>query len=184
MTVHATPDGALPTPDRSRDERGVQGEALGLSANAIDPRISDFALDRLSHVFESSAKRWELVVYPSLLAFIVLAAYGFYLVFSLTRDVHQLAYTVNTNLTAMTSDMKSISDNMGQISATVRSMSVNVDAMAHDMSTLGPMLTSIVNMDQSMQAMTHNTTVIRDDMSAMNHNIGRPMHFMNSFAPW
>jgi hypothetical protein len=49
------------------------------------------ALDRLSHAFETSAKRWELIVYPSMFAFIILASYGFYLVFSLAKDVHYLA---------------------------------------------------------------------------------------------
>ena len=41
--------------------------------------------DRLAQVFESSARRWELIVYPSLFAFIILAAYGFYLIFNLPR---------------------------------------------------------------------------------------------------
>ncbi|MGB5640738.1 MAG: hypothetical protein WBM63_16620, partial [Sedimenticolaceae bacterium] len=47
--------------------------------------------DRLSEVFESSARRWELIVYPSLFAFIILAAYGFYLIYNLAKDVHYLA---------------------------------------------------------------------------------------------
>ena len=34
-------------------------------------------MDKFANSFEASARRWELVVYPSLLAFIVLAAYGF-----------------------------------------------------------------------------------------------------------
>lgn len=37
-------------------------------------------LDKFSRTFEASARRWELVVYPSLLAFIILAAYGFFLI--------------------------------------------------------------------------------------------------------
>ena len=31
------------------------------------------SLDRLARAFESSARRWELIVYPALFAFIVLA---------------------------------------------------------------------------------------------------------------
>ena len=42
-----------------------------------------YSMDRLSEAFESSARRWELIVYPSLFAFIILAAYGFFLVYSL-----------------------------------------------------------------------------------------------------
>ena len=184
MTVHATPDGAPPTPDRLPDERGVMSGASGIQANASEPLLSAFALDRLSKAFESSARRWELVVYPSLFAFLILAAYGFFLVFSLARDVHQLAISADTNMTSMAKNISTISDDIGQMSANVRSMSENVYAMAQDVRTLEPMLTSIGNMDRSMQAMTLNTTVMRDDLSAMNHNISRPAHFMNSFIPW
>ncbi|VAW55258.1 hypothetical protein MNBD_GAMMA05-2376, partial [hydrothermal vent metagenome] len=36
-------------------------------------------LERLANTFDSSAKRWEMVVYPSLFAFVLLAGYGFFL---------------------------------------------------------------------------------------------------------
>lgn len=155
-----------------------------MAADATDPLNGAFALDRLSQAFESSAKRWELVVYPSLLAFIILAAYGFFLVFSLARDVHELSISADTNMTVMASTLKTIADDMAQISANVRTMSANAEAMAKDMDTLEPMLVSMANMEGSIQGMAMNTALIRDDMSVMNHTIGRPMHFMNSFMPW
>jgi hypothetical protein len=46
------------------------------------------------------------------------------------------------------------------------------------------MLSSIKAMDQSLQSMTFTTANMRDDLGVMNRNIGRPMHFMNSFMPW
>ena len=149
-----------------------------------DPVASQFAMDRLSHAFETSARRWELIVYPTLFAFIILAAYGFYLVFSLAKDVHYLAISVDSNMTVLASNMQSISDNMGQISSNVRSMTVGVDSMARDVKTLEPMLSSIEAMNYSMQSMSFTTANMRDDLGAMNRNIGRPMRFMNSFIPW
>mgnify|MGYP001087431108 CR=1 FL=1 len=77
------------------------------------------AMDRLSHAFETSAKRWELIVYPTLFAFIILAAYGFYLVFSLAKDVHYLAISVDSNMTVLASNMQSMSDNVSQMSSSV-----------------------------------------------------------------
>ncbi|MFP4063751.1 MAG: hypothetical protein ACOC26_01165 [Halochromatium sp.] len=149
-----------------------------------DPVASQFAMDRLSQAFETSARRWELIVYPTLFAFIILAAYGFYLVFSLAKDVHYLAISVDSNMTVLASNMQSISDNMGQINSNVRSMTVGVDSMARDVNALEPMLSSIEAMNRSMQSMTFTTANMRDDLGAMNHNIGRPMRFMNSFIPW
>ena len=40
----------------------------------------EYAFNRLSEAFETSARRWKLIVYSTLCAFIILAAYGFYLV--------------------------------------------------------------------------------------------------------
>jgi methyl-accepting chemotaxis protein len=155
-----------------------------MDSDATDSRLNAFAIDRLSQAFETSAKRWELIVYPSLFAFIILAAYGFYLIFSLAKDVHYLSISVDTNMTVMASNMQSVSDNMAQMSRNVRAMAVSVDSMARDVNTLEPMLTSIQNMDRSMQNMTLATTSMRDDMAVMNQSISRPAQFMNRFMPW
>ncbi|MGB5456237.1 MAG: hypothetical protein WBO18_09740, partial [Gammaproteobacteria bacterium] len=47
---------------------------------------ADMALSRLADTFDKSARRWEMVVYPSMFAFILLAGYGFYLIYHLTHD--------------------------------------------------------------------------------------------------
>jgi hypothetical protein len=52
--------------------------------------VSDATLERFACSFEASARRWEIVVYPMMLAFVILAAYGFYLIYSMTRDVHRV----------------------------------------------------------------------------------------------
>jgi len=155
-----------------------------LNGDATDSQLNAFAIDRLSQAFETSAKRWELIVYPTLFAFIILAAYGFYLVFSLAKDVHYLAISVDTNMTVLASNMQSISDNVGQMTASVRGMAVGVDSMARDVDSLEPMLVSMQNMDRSMQAMTLSTSAMRSDMAVMNQSISRPMQFMNGFMPW
>ncbi|MCG8428248.1 MAG: hypothetical protein MI754_12905 [Chromatiales bacterium] len=152
----------------------------------VQPELSqsDYSMDRLSEAFETSARRWELIVYPSLFAFIILAAYGFYLVFSLAKDVHYLAISVDSNMTVLASNMQSVSDNMSQLTGNVRSMTGYMDSINQKVATLEPMLTNMDSMDRSMQSMTMATHRLRDDMSLMNHNISRPMSFMNSFMPW
>lgn len=142
------------------------------------------AFERLSHAFETSAKRWELIVYPSMFAFIILAAYGFYLVFSLAKDVHYMAISIDSNMTILASNMQSMSDNVSQMSASVRSMANSVEAMAIDVETLKPMLATMENLNQSLQLMTHTTGVMSYDMGNLNRSISRPMGFFNSFMPW
>lgn len=169
------------TPGDSRDA-AIQAEALG--PECTDTQVNAYAIDRLSQAFETSAKRWELIVYPSLFAFIILAAYGFYLVFSLAKDVHYLAISVDTNMTVMASNMQSMSDNVAQMSRNVRVMTASVESMAQDVNTLQPMLASIQEMDRSMRIMTQSTASMGRDMAVMNQSISRPMQFMNGFMPW
>ena len=130
------------------------------------------------------ARRWELIVYPSLFAFIILAAYGFYLVFSLAKDVHYLAISVDSNMTVLASNMQSVSDNMGKLTANVRTMAVSVESINHKVGTLEPMLTSMDAMEQSIRGMTVTTGAMQTDVARINRNFGRPMSFMNAFMPW
>jgi len=147
--------------------------------------------DRLSEVFESSARRWELIIYPSLFAFIVLALYGFYLIYNLQRDVHYLAISVDTNMTTLAGNMQSVSQNMGQLTTNVRAMTVSLDSIDRKVGTLEPMLANINSMDNSMRHMTQTTQSLNtaahgmnSHMYRMNRDIGRPMRIMNTFMPW
>ena len=142
------------------------------------------AIDRLSHAFETSAKRWELIVYPSMFAFIILAAYGFYLVFSLAKDVHYMAISIDTNMTVLASNMQSMSDNVSLMSGNVRLMATSVESMAVDVTTLKPMMNSMESLNQSIRLMTQTTGNMSNDMGNLNRSISRPMGFMNSFMPW
>lgn len=179
------PENDKPTTKNTDDS---QNSARAVEHGADSEQINAYAIDRLSQAFETSARRWELIVYPSLFAFIILAAYGFYLVFSLAKDVHYLAISVDSNMTVLASNMQSMSDNLGQMTANVRTMSVSVESMARDVSTLEPMLTNMQNMDQSMESLTYATHNMRNDVASMNRNIGngiaRPMSFFNTFMPW
>jgi hypothetical protein len=62
--------------------------------------IGSDTMERFVGSFEKSARRWELVVYPAMLAFVVLAAYGFFLVYSLTKDMHTLARSIDPMMSA------------------------------------------------------------------------------------
>lgn len=161
---------------------------------AADAQVRNDSMDRLSLAFETSARRWELIVYPSLFAFIILAAYGFYLVYSLAKDVHYLAISVDSNMTVLSGNMQTVSENMGDLSANVRTMAVSVESINNRVATLEPMLTNMDSMDKAMQsitaatgAMTVATHNMRNDMVYMNHSIrdvARPMSFMHGFMPW
>ncbi len=170
-----------------KNDTQKENDQLDDSGMLGDKNPQQYSMDRLSQAFETSARRWELIVYPTLFAFILLAAYGFYLIFSLAKDVHFLAKSVDNNMSLMSSNIVSMTDSVSQLSANVRTMAVSVDSMAQDVRTLEPMLTSMDSMEESMKAMTVSTHYIQRDMRVMNHNIhdvSRPMTMWNNFIPW
>ncbi len=124
------------------------------------------SLDQLSTAFMESARRWEMIVYPSLFAFIVLAGYGFFLIYSLTKDVHlvvQDMHKVTMSMERVVVNMDKISKNMVVMTQTVDNQSASMREMVYH----------VRGMNMSMNQM-------RYDMS----NVSRPMSFMNDFLPW
>ena len=155
------------------------------------------AMDRFVRVFEASARRWELIVYPAMLAFVVLAAYGFFLIYSLSKDIHTLAMGMDPNmaknLTNMSDSVIILSENVRTMTRRIYKMSDTLEDMSGKMDTLenlGPMLVNMRGMNDSMHNMNLNMsrmTVTGDQMRYEMGNMGqsmRPMGKLNNFMPW
>ena len=186
-----------------------RGKYLGSKPAPVSP-LSDVegqlasldALDRFAKTFEASARRWELVVYPALFAFVILAAYGFFLIYSLANDVAILARSVDTqmgeNMASMASNIKNLalnvehmSDNLSSMSANLGTMTKDVHAIALDVGSISldtkqmkPVTDQITSIGQSVHLMAIAIPSMQRDMSVMNQSISRPLSFMNNFSPW
>jgi hypothetical protein len=154
---------------------------LGIKTSmAEEMQSQDMAacMDKFANTFEASARRWELVVYPSLLAFIVLAAYGFFLIYTLTNDVGRLAHSMETVVTAMNevaTDLNTVSRNVTLISDNLGAIAVDVNDGSGNMKN---MVVHMGNINKSMGVMTVPIYHMRNDMSNMNytmHETARPM---------
>ncbi len=139
---------------------------------------------------EASARRWQLIVFPSLFAFVVLAAYGFFLIFSLVEDVDRMADTVYLNMGFMSERMGQISQNIDALTGTVRDISINLDdltgtvtamnstvlTISGQMSTMPPMLEQMEDISFHIQAMDLSMESLETDIGTMT----RSMQTMNT----
>jgi len=148
--------------DTAQNESTKKSKVTPISGSKMQSGNTDYHMDRLATAFESSAHRWELIVYPSLFAFILLAGYGFFLIYSLTTDIA----TMSRNISQMT---------------TV------IDQMSSEMNNLTPMRTSMENMSTDIRSMTFSTDGMHRDINymsreigVMNHTVGR----MTNVMPW
>ena len=155
------------------------------------------SMDRFVRVFEASARRWELVVYPAMLAFVVLAAYGFFLIYTLSKDIHTLAKGMDPDmgkhLGHISESVIYLSENVRTMTRRVYNMSESVETMADRMTALEylePMLADMHSMNISMDGMNRNIGTMTQSMEGMRYDMGdmsnsmRPMGRMNSFMPW
>jgi len=140
-----------------------------INSGSSQPESADHHMDRLATAFESSAHRWELMVYPSLFAFIILASYGFFLIYSLTTDIA----TMSRNISQMTMVIERMTDDM--------------DQMSSEMVNLTPMRTSMDNMSGDIRTMTNSADGMHRDINYMSREIGlmnRNVGRMSNIVPW
>ena len=157
----------------------------------LEDETSVSSLEKIYEVFAASAKRWETIVYPSLFAFIILAVYGFYLIFSLTMDVDRVVNemkTISGTMVSISKDINGMSSNVAFMSNSMNGMLTAVDSMDSELSLqlieMQQLNKNFSDMNQSVHMMTVSVNQMRHDMSMMNQNVSRPMNFMNSFMPW
>ena len=170
------------------------------------------ALDRFATSFERAARRWEFIAYPALMVLVVLLAYGFFLIYSLTNDIKTIAErfdpqmgehmermtasvdqlnrtigVMNKQVTVMTADASAMLDQMVVMNERINTMTDNTSAMSEQMVYLEHMQdihNEMTAMNQKISFMTADMGRLRYDMSVMNQSVSRPMSFMNSFMPW
>jgi hypothetical protein len=151
------------------------------------PQNMAVCMDKFARTFEASARRWELVVYPSMLAFIVLASYGFYLIYMLTSDVSRLARSMETVVVSM----NDVSANMTAVSGNVGHISGNLSLIAHEVGdgtdSMKTMLMKMDKINNNIGVMTVPMYQIRNDMGRMSeniHDVSSPMKMVNGMVPW
>ncbi len=132
-------------------------------------------LERLANTFDSSARRWEMVVYPSLFAFVLLAGYGFFLIYRLTHDIAILSQSV-THMAVIVSDaMPRMTKDLGTMTGSIDNMTGNIDGMTGEITSMSGQMNSLTPMSNNIESMTHNI----GNMNRSVYGLQRDMHGMN-----
>lgn len=130
----------------------------------------------------------KTILYPSLIAFVILAVYAFYLIQSLTTDVDAMS----TSLLSMT---ESVSKNMDLLSATTIEMSQSMDKMLGNIDSMsqstkgisnnmGGMTQTISALQAPMDDMNLSTQQMQLDVHSLDQSISKPLRMFNQFIPW
>ena len=163
------PDTCPNDPNRCDKKLSMFGYYDDTIKDSVEHVLSE-SMNELTRTFTASARRWEMIVYPSMFAFILLSIYGFFLIYSLTSDVTKVANEmsrIGNNMQDVVVHMDSVSKNMVVMTQTLHTQSA----------TMQEMNTHVRNMSVSVNQMRH-------EVAVMNNSVSRPMQFMNSYMPW
>ena len=152
-----------------------------------EPLPEGDAMARFVRVFEASVRRWEIVIYPAMLGFVVLASYGFFLIYTLSKDISVMAKGMDPelgkNLSQISESVIYLSENMRTMTRRVYHMSESVETMADRMEALEylePMLDNMRGMNLSMEGMDYNMRTMNLSIDAMRHEMDDMNHSMQS----
>lgn len=158
--------------------------------NAIEHELH--SVESELHHFEERqtgvTRTLQMIVYPAMVAFIILSAYGFYLVQSLTTDVHELTKTIASMQQSVDSNMGKIAGTMTDMNGQMTGLVASMNQMTHNIVDMNDSTQSMAGNIQQMNASTQNMAVstynMQRDMWNMNKNISGPMKLFNSFNPF
>lgn len=145
-------------------------------------------LEEFEKKADTSTRRLQLLVYPAMVAFVILSAFGFYLIYSLTSDVNRMADTIvhmsgsiDTNMDSISGTMDHISTKMDSLNESTKSMSGNIGSMTDN---TVEMVKNIGGLRSATYDMAASTNHMQRDMWSLNKNISTPLSAVNKFLPW
>ncbi|MDQ2090945.1 hypothetical protein [Marimonas arenosa] len=119
----------------------------------------------------------RLIVYAGMTGFVILAFYGFFLIYRLTTDVHLMLGESQK----MTQQMQAMTRSMVNMNQNISVMSADIDGMSADMAemngTISNMSSSVARMQQAVTLMQHSATNLDRTVSPM-------MGTLNSMMPF
>lgn len=131
---------------------------------------------------KSFSVSWQVVVFPTMTAFFILAACGFYLIPNLVGDVNRIADSFGINMSIMAGQMQQVTLNLDELTGSVRSISVNLDdltvtvrdmgetmkVISVNVETLQPMLVNLSDMNISLQQADDHLAIMTRNVETMN----------------
>ena len=124
--------------------------------------IAPGQMEKFVSSFQQSTRRWEIIVYPAMFAFVVLAGYGFFLIYSLTSDMSAMAHSMDSE---MGEHMESMTTSIVTLSEQVQIMSGQVIIMATTMKNISGKMDSLPKMLQHVNTMADSMVTIKQSLS-------------------
>ena len=155
--------------------------------------------DELNEAIESFETRWKYAVFPAMIAFVILAGFGFYLIYGMLQRMEDLAEDINDmskvmieSLPVMQGGVVGMSSRMQWIGEDLRGMRQDVSklstviqqTMPNMEGKVGDMSKNISDMTYATSSMATTTQNMGQNLWNMNRNFSKPLSMMRKMMPW
>lgn len=127
---------------------------------------------------KSFEDRWKYAVFPAMIAFVLLASFGFYLIYGMLQRMESLAQDVNRMVAVLEKSLPSMTNDVKQMNQTI---SNSLPALEHKISDMSSEMKHMSHSTASLSATTQN---MGHNLWEVNKNISTPLSIMNAAVPW
>jgi hypothetical protein len=132
----------------------------------------------------AAVKTLRLIVYAGMSGFLLLSAYGFFLVYELTVDTHRMVEQA-TRITEQMQSMALIMSNMHGSMTDIRDSMADLRDDTRKMRTsIGEMDSTMARMDANVNHVANTVALIQHSMRNFDASVSPAAGVMNSFMPW
>lgn len=138
-----------------------------------------------AETLETFEVRWKYAVFPAMIAFAVLSAFGFYLIYGMLQRMEDLSANVSEMTKVIQVSMPSMQGNMASMSGDIEKMTDTIQVSFPNLEK------NVATMSNDMKAMSHSTSsmaVTTQNMGSnlweLNKNVSKPLSAMNNMLPW
>lgn len=134
--------------------------------------------EEAAKTLETFETRWRYAVFPAMIAFVILSAFGFYLIYGMLQRMESMSVDISRMTTLMERTVPVLSNDIKQINNTIAKtmpeLEEHVSSMSNNVTSLSDSASSMANSTQHMGRSTWE----------LNRSISKPMKAMNKMIPW
>jgi predicted PurR-regulated permease PerM len=127
--------------------------------------------EEAAQALETFEFRWRYAVFPAMIAFTILSAFGFYLIFGMLQHMQSMSNDINRMTSLMETSVPVISSDISQLNNTI---AISMPGIQSD----------VGQMSQSAQSMATSTQQMNRSTWEMNRSISRPLNMFNNMVPF
>ena len=151
------------------------------------------------HSIETMETRWKYAVFPAMVAFVILGAFGFYLIYGmlqrmedLAEDIDDMSKVMIESLPIMEGGVVGMSSRMQWVGEDLKGMREDVNKLSLTIQQTMPaiegklegMSANVSEMSYATLSMANTTQNMSQNLWNMNRNFSKPLSVMRKIMPW